>query len=68
MSETKPIKLDQGKLAQFTSGDQLPNQVDIDYLRNLFGRLLVQLEAQGFVLQDEFLLEELNYATKNIIT
>lgn len=68
MSVQKPLKVDQqtGKLAQFTTNDELPNQVDINYLRNLFGRLLIELQQQGIELQDEGLQEELNFAIKNM--
>ena len=65
MSAIKPIKLVDGNLKQFSGNDKLPNQVDIEELRHLFGELLSDLSLQGIKFKNENLLIELNYFLNN---
>lgn len=59
---TLPLKIDlgDGKIKQFTSLDQLPNQDQINYLYTLIQRIILAHAKDGIVLQDELLLNELN--------
>lgn len=64
MNTVKPVIVKEGKTKQMDSKDQLPNQPELDHVRDLFGKLLLVLYRQGVRL-DKDLLQELDNYTKH---
>lgn len=57
MAEQKPIKLEEGNLKQFLSSDELPNQKEIEELKDLIGELVKELIELGLPIYNEKLLK-----------
>lgn len=57
MSTKKPIKNEDGKLKEFNSSDNLPNQDEIDELKDLLSELVKELLTIGFPINSTKLLK-----------
>lgn len=57
MSIKKPIKNYDGKLKEWESSDELPNQPDIDYLTYIVRQMAFELQAIGIKWQNEEILK-----------
>lgn len=53
MAEKKPIKVDQGKLKEFSSSDDLPNQSELNELKEIVADLVKDLISIGLPLKSE---------------
>lgn len=49
----KPIKQEEGRLKEFKSTDELPNQPDIQELQQLLALLVFELVNFGFEIKDK---------------
>lgn len=59
----KPLKLEDGKVKQFSDSDVLPNDSEITRNNTLMQKLLFELSLQGFRFNDTDLINELNKYT-----
>ena len=57
MAEKKPIVLTDGQLEQLQQGDYLPNQPEIDELRNVLAKLIQAIEYYGFGILDQEVID-----------
>jgi hypothetical protein len=57
MSQKKPIKLEEGSLKEFKPSDELPNQPDINEVKELVSCLVKELIQIGLPISDIKLLK-----------
>lgn len=58
--EKKPLKIQDGRIKEFSLYDDLPNQSGIDENKQLIAKLVTCLMEQGIDIVDDDLLELLN--------